>query len=416
MRLLFALNHWAKARDRLFFADRQGLYEVKMVILRQAYAASKIIAYAYIDGIEGFGADLAFERAADTAAETIVWRLEELADNSVLEQRDICDRIACQFYTRMTGKTQIISADVTTLDVGRVAEYILARLHELEREARNTRQPIPCRKLMDLCIAPGDLLSIQDRRYYELGSWDSWDQLDGSDLRKLDPEGLSLIAFHYLSPTAHYVFHQPLRLAEAFLPAWQVAQLKGAPWTSRERGEYYGRTITEAESLQQPIADILRQLGVDIMAICPRQLSDKQDFALAQALRYAAWSETQDLDEDDDELDEAFWQHLVTPAKKARTAHVLRDPAACPCCSTAINAPGEARIAHWRQEHPGQDLTISQARWVLKHGDMRTKEEFCAECPPDYRASDAHGPGTRYWLLETLEHRASTRFLETEGV
>ncbi len=400
MHLLYALNHWAKARERLFFADRQGLYAVKTAILSHAYTAGYIVAHAYIDGSEGFGAELAFDMAATIAAEGVVWRLEELSTDPVREERDSSDQLVCQFYTRMTGKTEILSTEVEALDTQYVEAYIRARLEELEREARSTRQPIPCNKLMELCIAPSDLFCMQDRRFYDLGSWDSWDQLDASDLRKLDPEGLSLIALHYISLDSHYVFHQPMSLAKAFVSASHLAQLQCAPWKSRESGEYYGRAITEAESLQQPIAEILHTLGVDISATCPHQLSDKQEYQLTQALYYT-WDEEQSFDDNDnDELDDEFWQALDTPARKRRPAQTQREPDACSLCSVIVSDTGIARIEHWQQEHPEQDLTVSQARWVLNNTIV--KEQFCMEYPPDYRAPDEKGQGTRYWKLATL--------------
>lgn len=401
MHLLYVLNHWAKARDRLFFADRQGLYAVKTAILGQAYAVGHLEACAYIDGSAGFGAELAFDMAATIAAEGIVWRLEELALNPTGEGADTSDQLVRQFYTRMTGKTEVLPEDVEALDTRYVEGYIRTCLEELERDARATHQPIPCTRLMELCIAPSDLFYLQDRRFYHLGSWDSWDQLDASDLRKLDPEGLSLIALHYASPHAHYVFHQPLSLARTFLPAWCIARLQGAPRQSRESGEYYGRAITEAESLQQPIAEILRELGIDISAVCPRHLSDKQEYLLTQALYYRAWNEEQALDDDDEEeLDDEFWQIPGTSIHKHKATQIPREPGACPLCSIIINAPGKARTTHWQQEHPGQDLTISQARWVLHNAT--TKEQFCTKYPPDYRTPDKQSQGTRYWRVETL--------------
>jgi len=39
LRLLFFLNHWAKARERLLYTDRQGLYRVKAALVRQTFAA-----------------------------------------------------------------------------------------------------------------------------------------------------------------------------------------------------------------------------------------------------------------------------------------------------------------------------------------------------------------------------------------
>lgn len=403
MRLLFALNHWAKARERLFFVDRQGLYQVKMAILRQAYAVGSIEATAYVDGIDGFGAELAFDMAADIAAEGFLWRLEELAVSPPDEKDDLYDQIVRRLYTRITGKTSILADEVEALETAQAREYILERLQELERTARATRQPVPHQQLTELCIAPSDLLYIQDRRYYDLGGWDSWDQLDESDLRKLDPEGLSLIALHYVSPDARYTFHLPLRLAETFVPPRIIAPLQTVPRTSRESGEYYGRAVTEAESLQHPIVDILRELGVNIVATCPRLLSDKQEYALAQAMRFALWSEEEDLDKDEDELDEEFWRELDRRPRQrqARAASVRREADACPLCNIPISTqPITARLAHWQNAHAAEDLTIGQAAWVLNRS--LEKKAFYQQYPPDYRAPHEQGHGARYWRLATL--------------
>lgn len=408
MYLLFVLNHWAKARDRLFFADRQGLYRVKAALLRQAYTQGALSTWCYIDGSAAFGEELAFDMAADIAAEGCLWRLEDLSTSSADEQEDGYDRIAHRLYTRITGRETIVASEVEALETERVRDYILARLHDLEREARAGRRPIPHASLSELCIAPSDLLFIQDRRYYELSSWDSWDQLDESDLRKLDPEGLSLIAFQYISLDAYYVFHLPLRLAEEFVPAWIIDQLRLTPWTSRERGEYYGRAVTEAESLQQPVAQILQELGVDVAAICPRQLSDKREYVLTQAMRFHAYSEEEDFGEGEEEIDENYWQDGDMPSRKEGKLSPggRREPGACPLCHAQIDAiPALARLNHWQAEHADQDLTFCQASWVLDGiqtpGRIVGKKEFCQHYPPDYRAPHEEG-GTRYWQVGTL--------------
>src|SRR5205085_815147 len=80
LHLLFYMNHWARERERLFFVDRQGLYEVKAALLRQAYAVGAIEATAYIDGTSGFGKDITFGITADIAAEGVIERLEGLSD------------------------------------------------------------------------------------------------------------------------------------------------------------------------------------------------------------------------------------------------------------------------------------------------------------------------------------------------
>src|SRR5258708_7113569 len=357
LHLLFNMNHWAKARERLFFPDRQGLYQVKAAILRQAHAVGAIEASAYIDGTEGFGKDITLDIAADLVAEVVT-----------------------------------------------------------ERLARATRQPIPCSELTALCVAPTDLLFIQDRRFYYLEGWDSWDSLDASDLRKLDPEGLSLVAFRYTSPIAHYVFHLPFRLAEAFLSTQWVHELMNAPATSREFAEYYGRSITESESLQHPVEEILRELGVDITTICPRQLSNKQEYTLAKASRYDEWDEDWSYHDEDEELDDEVWNGEFTPENKKQSQQVpmLLETEYCPLCHTRVNTPGTPRIDHWRQAHPGQDLTISQASWILNRSTNR--DQFCTDMPPDYRVpiEGVKGKGTRYWKLETLEIKARGWSVEEE--
>jgi hypothetical protein len=401
LHLLFTLNHWAKAREHLFFSDRQGLYAAKTAIIRQAYMVGAIVAHAYIDGSKNFGRDLAIDMASDMAAEAVLLQLEEQAQSAKM---DTYSRIAERFYVNMTGKGRFTLADVQALDRDRIQEYIRVQLDKLERAARAARQPIPARQLTELCIAPSDLLDIHDRRFYELGNWDSWDELDASDLRKLDPEGLSLIAFHHTSQVSHYVFHLPLRLAETFLPVGQLLELKSTPLFSRESGEYYGRPITETESLQQSIKEILNELEVDITAICPRQLIDKQAYILNQAMRYAAWSEEQEWcsGNEEGEPDDTFWQDLSSSAKqrKNQIAKVHRLPDECPLCFMRIGLSGRGRFAHWQQNHHEQDLTFCQASWVLNQ--TTDKETFCQDIPPDYRSPHEKGQGTRYWKWETL--------------
>ena len=404
MYLLFHLNHWAKARNRLFFADRQGLYGVKAAIIRQAYARGVVSIWCYIDGSAAFGEELAFDMAADRAAQGCLWRLEEPGASSPGELEDSYDQIAHRLYTRITGNTSIVASEVEALELGHVRAYILARLHELAREAREARRPIPCAALGELCIAPGDLLSIQGRRYYELRSWD---QLDQSDLRKLDPEGLSLVAFRYASSAARYVFHLPLRLAEGFVPTQVIEQMKLAPRVSRESGEYYGRAVSEVGSLHQPIAQILQEMGINVPATCPRLLSDKQEFGLAQSIHFATGSEEEVFDEDEEEMDEEFWQSSAGSSHEKDTSAGRREPDACPLCHVRVDSMFvPARLEHWQTEHSASDLIFCQASWVLggikTPGQITGKKEFCQLYPPDYRTPHKKGHGTRYWRAKTL--------------
>jgi hypothetical protein len=62
-------------------------------------------------------------------------------------------------------------------------------------------------------------------------------------------------------------------------------------------------------------------LGVDIAAICPRQLRNKEEYALEQAIRSAQWDEDWSYTDEDEELD---WR-LETLETRAREHAVGED-------------------------------------------------------------------------------------------
>ena len=132
--------------------------------------------------------------------------------------------------------------------------------------------------------------------------WPSWDELKDSDLRKLDPEGYSLLAFEYRSEQSHFIFHLPLRIAEEFVTPEELEQLIKTQSNLREVGEFYGREITEIEALEFPIDLILQELAVSIVSVCPEGLIDKEEYlnrkASSRRFYYRDWDE-----DDDDE----FW-------------------------------------------------------------------------------------------------------------
>ena len=74
-----------------------------------------------------------------------------------------------------------------------------------------------------------------------------------------------------------------------FMPEKLVHRLRNAPGTGREDGIFYGRAITDAESQQHPVEEILRELGVDIAAICPHKLMNKQEYVAQRPNRYPYW-------------------------------------------------------------------------------------------------------------------------------
>lgn len=398
LRLLFSLNHWAKGREQLLYADRQGLYMVKAAVIQQAVAARLINPVAYIDGSAAFTRNYSFDLAADMAIavffDTLAMIFEE--DGCLPEDADDIASPFLSLFANITGRELTSHADIETLDVGQFKAFLLERLQALVAQAMSTRQPISSADLAALCIEPIDLLDIHWSRNRPSPRWD---ELDESEAYQLDPERLSLIAFAYNSPTAHYIFHLPLRVAERFLPEQSVRALRERPEESREYGVFFGRTITEIESQEHPVEAILHELGVDIAAVCPHQLIDKREHVSQLASRYPCWED----DEEDDDWDDDDWETLPPSPKKRRPAEE-RMPDTCPLCGSAVALDGVLRVEHWRQHHPGLDLTASAAAWVLGKSKIELKSPTFA-IPPDYRGqcSEPGSKGTRFWKLKTLE-------------
>jgi hypothetical protein len=379
LHLLFSLNHWAKAREQLLYADRQGLYRVKAAVVQQAVAAGLISPVAYIDGSAAFACDYSFDLAADMATEVLLDRLDMLFEEG--------EHLPAQ------------AGEIETLDLDRIKAVLLDRLGVLVAQARSTRQPIAGRDLSALCIEPIDLLNIHWSRNRPSPRWD---ELDEGEATQLDPEGLSLIAFEYDSSTAHYVFHLPLRVAERFLPEQLVRELRTRPRDSREYGVYFGRTITEAESQEHPVEEILRELGVDIAAVCPHELKDKREHVSQLASRYSYWTEDGEDDDEDEDSGDEHWM-LLSPRPRKPKASGERAPSTCPLCGSAVEPDGALRVEHWRHNHPDQDLMVSAAAWVLLKSKAELKSPKTA-IAPDYRgpASEQDEKGARFWRLETL--------------
>ncbi len=150
--LLSYLNHWAKEREHLFFADRQGLYEVKAVLLHYLYVTGAIEAVAYIDGIQGFGKEIDITITADLAAEGVVERLEGLSDPDPL-MSDIDERfnqMAYQFYIRMVGQEVLPPTHGEVFDRVQVRQYIFQQVQELEQQAYTTRHTSTLRRARSL--------------------------------------------------------------------------------------------------------------------------------------------------------------------------------------------------------------------------------------------------------------------------
>ena len=334
LHLLFYLNHWAKARERLLYADRQGLYQVKTAVVRQAFGAGLVNPVSYIDGSPGFAHEFSLDLAADIATEVFIDRLAMLIedDEYLPADREESDSTALSLFARIMGRRATSRADIEALDVEGTKAFLQEHLAALITQARSTRQPIPDSELVALCVEPIDLLDIHWSRNRPSPRWS---ELDEREAVQLDPEG-------------------------------------------------------------HPLGEILRELGVDVAAVCPYRLTDKQEYVSRLASRYPYW------DGDEEDWDDEDWE---IPSRLEGHRHKgERSPGTCPLCGGAVEPDPPLRIEHWRQNHYDQDLTASQVAWLLGKSKADVKSPNAA-IQPDYRgpSSSQAGNGTRFWRLETLE-------------
>ncbi len=311
LRLLFCLSAWKRASNRLLYPDRQGLAEVQAMVLEQASKVGMVQPTTYVDGTARFPGELLLESAAENAARGVNIHLKGLRDPEIWPPFwPDGDRVYQQYirplYRRITGQDfPLVAQAVEALEVGQVRAYVQKQLDRLIARATQTRQPLSTRRLAALCIAPIDLLPIRDNRLSFLDGYESWDELDESDRRKLDPEGYSQVAFAYQSASAEFVFHLPLRRAERFVSPESLRALQKTPGSSQERAIVQERMLDEAESLTRSAREILQDLGVEIAQVCPHGLVDKASYLAQPAIRDLLWPTryTDGTDWDDDPWD-----------------------------------------------------------------------------------------------------------------
>lgn len=295
LRHLFWLRAWTKAQHSLLYGDRQGLQEVQALLLEQASRMGVIQPAAYLDGPGQFPGTLLLDQVGERAAWNILMHIQSVNDPDLwppltLEGDRTYQRFIRPLYRRITGRDfPLVREALHVLEQDPLGIILQGKVQELVERAKLMRQPISRHRLANLCLAPMDVLPIRENRQYYLDHYETWRNLDSSDLRKLDPEGESQIAFQYTSTTAHYVFHLPFRRAERFLSAELLAVLQRTPGTSQERGVFQGRELDDAEGLLYPPKEILEDLGVNIARACPRELIAKEVYLAQPAVRDVLW-------------------------------------------------------------------------------------------------------------------------------
>ncbi|HEY0753458.1 MAG TPA: hypothetical protein VGD98_05805 [Ktedonobacteraceae bacterium] len=318
LRLIYYLNFWKTASQQLLYGDRQGIWEIQALVLEHAASMGLLLPTTYLDGTHRFPGELLLDSASENAARGVIIHLNGLQDPEIWPPFDadgdsIYKKFIRPLYKHITGKDLKLVADSRgMLEVAQIRQYIQQRLLRIIERARITRRPISTRQLAALCIAPVDMLPIRGNRVCFLDCYESWQDLDISDQRKLDPEGHSQVAFQYASVSAEFVFHLPLRWAEMFLPARPLSELQSKPGQSEERGIYQGQAINAEESLRRPIREMLQDLGVDISRACPHGLEDKGAYLAKPAIRDALWPTR--FDEQDDWEDDP-WDCFCLPPR-----------------------------------------------------------------------------------------------------
>ncbi len=97
-------------------------------------------------------------------------------------------------------------------------------------------------------------------------------------------------------------------MAAEFVPQETLAQLQaGDEEQRREAGEFFGREITEEESMAHPVEDLLAELDVAVGLVCPKGLIDKAEH-VAQIERDKAqrWAWRRAMEGDDEDWDERW--------------------------------------------------------------------------------------------------------------
>jgi hypothetical protein len=305
LRLLSYLNSWRKTHQQLLYADRQGLQEVQALVLEQATRTGLVQVATYVNGTQSFPRQLLLESAAENAARGVLIHMKGLNNPDIWPPfYPDGDRIYRHYirplYKRITGQDFKLVADaINVLDQTQIQAYMQEQLRKLVERAKVTRQPIPLRRLAALCIAPVDLLPIRENRVCFLDGYETWGDLDRSDLRKLDPEGWSEIAFHYAGPTAEFVFHLPFRRAASFVSVECLYVLQSKPGISQPQAIFQNRQIDEAEGMKWPAREILQDLGVDIARVCPHKLLEKKVYLALPAVRDLLWPTNGDESRED---------------------------------------------------------------------------------------------------------------------
>ncbi len=273
LKYVFFLSNWAHASDDLYYDDRQGLYTIKNTLLQQACLTGALQPVSYIDRSDDFTKRFNRELAICYAAEIFLDYITLLVESRQMEITDDDDnnRLARELFHHITGHDAHTIEDIDTLVLAGVEEAIRDQLDTIITIANDMHQPIKVSDLERIFIQPSDLLNL---------SWsdnDNWNDLNKGHLRKLDPEGYSLITFHYKSMTADYLFYLPYRFAENFLSQDLRKQYPHATEKGREHACYHNRLLTVEESREYTPQEILRILALDQTSLFPHKLARKKD-------------------------------------------------------------------------------------------------------------------------------------------
>lgn len=208
---LFHLNHWAKAGEILTRRDRDVLYEIKGNQIRQLNKQGKLILSRVIE-----------------------------RPNTLLNSL---------YSNAWSGP--VIDCALDSIDATLEERDLREALDQLYHKAQDEDKPLDEMALDQLGVVPiafgaeaGSLEEVID----------NWDEVQFA----IDPCWYWLAEYLTREALPRFCFHVPYRIAQEFFGVHDLAHSESE---SREFGEQFGRAITEEESLEFPILELVQFFG-----------------------------------------------------------------------------------------------------------------------------------------------------------
>ena len=335
MRTLFYINHYANfAKDLLLYADRQGLFKIKNMIMEYMYAKGIIKVDKYYDGSRVFSLldNCDYDCEIDFVGENITdvrdddndyyWDENDKLKMDNNNKNDYCGKGVVKLAVAILGKTDINRDELESISNNDIKRYIKSQLEILEEQALADREPIDIERIRELFFNYDAFPKLSEKVDFLGFMCSDFDDLDESFTDPIfDPEYYSVVSFKYKSEKSEYLFCMPFRLAEDFIDA-DVLRVNVIYDRIREEGMAGGEYLIGDEAYKVPPYGLLNNLGIhNIAHFCPHNLTDKETYIERKEQERAArrlW----DSDDWDNEEDDEYYEDYAPfqDKKKLRVA------------------------------------------------------------------------------------------------